>query len=54
MVVLSTLIAGWIIENYSIPTAIIFTSFHYLFALLGTISVIVIWKKSNNILNRKF
>ena len=52
MVVLSTLLAGWIIEEYSINYAIIFTSAHYLCALFGTISIIMIWKHSNNILSR--
>ena len=33
MVVMSTLLAGWIIENMNIPTAINFTVLHYFFAL---------------------
>ena len=50
MVVMSTLLAGWIIENINISTAINFTVFHYFCALIGTIVVTVIWNKQNNIL----
>ena len=50
MVVMSTLLAGWIIENVTIATAVNFTVFHYLCALAGTILVAVIWNKHNNIL----
>ena len=50
MVVMSTLSAGWIIENINISTAVNFTVLHYFFALIGTISVAAIWNKHNNIL----
>ena len=50
MVVMSTLYAGWIIENINISTAVNFTVLHYFFALIGTISVAAIWNKHNNIL----
>ena len=50
MVVMSTLLAGWIIENVTIATAVNFTVFHYLCALAGTILVAAIWNKHNNIL----
>ena len=50
MVVISTLLAGWVIENISVPTAVNFTVFHYFCALIGTILVAVIWNKHNNIL----
>lgn len=49
MVVLSTLLSGWIIENQSIIKAVNFTTLHFLFALMGTIIVIYAWQRSNNI-----
>jgi hypothetical protein len=51
MVILSALIAGWLIEEHSINSAVIFTSVHYLCAFLGTLSVINIWKGENNLLD---
>jgi MFS family permease len=50
MVVFSTLLAGWIIENMSIPTAVNFTVFHYFFAMIGTVSVAAIWNTKSSIL----
>ena len=50
MVILSALITGWLIENLTIKSAVIFTSAHYLCALLGTVSVINLWKGKNNLL----
>jgi len=49
MVVLSSLLSGWIIENHSIIKAVNFTTLHFLFALMGTIIVIYVWQRSNNI-----
>mgnify|MGYP001246763275 FL=1 len=49
MVVLSSLLSGWIIENQSIIKAVNFTTLHFLFALMGTIIVIYVWQRSNNI-----
>ena len=51
MVILSALIAGWLIEEHSINSAVIFTSVHYLCAFLGTLFVINIWKGENNLLD---
>jgi len=53
MVVLSALLAGWIIENHSIIHAVNFTALHYLFALVGIIVVMYTWEKSYNILSDK-
>ena len=49
MVVLSSLLSGWIIEHQSIIKAVNFTTLHFLFALMGTIIVIYAWQRSNNI-----
>ena len=49
MVVLSSLLSGWIIESHSIIKAVNFTTLHFLFALMGTIIVIYVWQRSNNI-----
>ena len=49
MVVLSSLLSGWIIENQSIIKAVNFTTLHFLFSLMGTIIVIYVWQRSNNI-----
>ena len=49
MVVLSSLLSGWIIENQSIIKAVNFTTLHFLFALMGTIIVIYVWQRSNSI-----
>ena len=46
MVTLSALYVGWYIESSSIKTAVLFTTTHYLTALLGTILVMYLWKKS--------
>tara|TARA_B100001250_G_scaffold66170_1_gene52603 strand:+ start:3192 stop:4421 length:1230 start_codon:yes stop_codon:yes gene_type:complete len=51
MVILSALIAGWLIEEHSINSAVIFTSVHYLCAFLGTLFVINIWNGENNLLD---
>jgi len=42
LVVSSALSAGWITENLSVNTGMVFTSFHYLIALLGTITVLAV------------
>ena len=42
LVVASALSAGWITENLSVNTGMVFTSFHYLIALLGTITIIAV------------
>ena len=49
MVVLSSLLSGWIIESQSIIKAVNFTTLHFLFALTGTIIVIYTWQRPNNI-----
>ena len=46
MVTLSALYVGWYIESSSIKAAVLFTTTHYLTALLGTILVMYLWKKS--------
>ena len=53
MVVLSALAAGWIVENHNIMLGMIFTTIHYVFALIGTILVIYLSKKSKNIIASK-
>ena len=53
MVVLSALLAGWIIEIHNIIYAVNFTALHYLFSLIGTIIVMYRWKKPYNILSDK-
>jgi len=40
LVVASALSAGWITENLSVNTGMIFTALHYLVALLGTITIL--------------
>ena len=52
MVILSALVAGWLIEDHSINSAVIFTSAHYLCAFLGTFFVIKIWRGENNLLDK--
>ena len=42
LVVSSALSAGWITENLSVNTGMIFTAIHYLIALLGVIAVIAV------------
>ena len=42
LVVASALSAGWITENLSVNTGMIFTAIHYLVALLGTITILSI------------
>jgi hypothetical protein len=41
-VVASALIAGWITENLSVNTGMIFTAIHYLIALLGIITILAV------------
>ena len=50
MVVLSSLITGFIIENYTIQLALLFTCMHYLVAFVGITAVGIIWNKSNKYL----
>jgi len=42
LVVASALSAGWITENLSVNTGMIFTALHYLIALLGTITILAV------------
>jgi MFS family permease len=42
LVVASALSAGWITENLSVNTGMIFTAIHYLIALLGTITILAL------------
>ena len=42
LVVASALSAGWITENLSVNTGMIFTGIHYLIALLGTITILAV------------
>jgi hypothetical protein len=41
-VVSSALTAGWITENLSVNTGMVFTGIHYLIALLGTITILAV------------
>ena len=50
MVVLSSLVTGFIIENYTIQLALFFTCMHYLVAFVGITAVGIIWNKSNKYL----
>ena len=42
LVVASALSAGWIVENLSVNTGMIFTAIHYLIALLGTMIILAL------------
>ena len=42
LVVASALSAGWITENLSVNTGMIFTAIHYLIALLGIITILAV------------
>ena len=42
LVVSSALTAGWITENLSVITGMVFTGIHYLIALLGTITILAV------------
>jgi len=42
LVVSSALTAGWITENLSVITGMVFTGIHYLIALLGTIAILAV------------
>ena len=42
LVVASALSAGWITENLSVNTGMVFTAIHYLIALMGTILILVV------------
>ncbi len=46
MVVTSSLLCGYLIENISIDTAINFTCFHYLLSMIGTYAVGKKWQRS--------
>ena len=50
MVILSSLYVGWLIENHSIELAVFFTSSHFAFAFIGTLSVIIFWQGNIGIL----
>ena len=43
-VITSAIIAGWIVENYSVQTGMNFTSIHFIFAAAGIILVFLIPK----------
>ena len=49
MVILSSLYAGWAIEYQNISWATNFTSFHFIIAFLGVITIQIIWKNKNSI-----
>lgn len=49
MVVLSSLYAGWLVENQSIFIGMVFTSFHYVIAFIGVLTLKFLFK-SNSIL----
>ena len=42
LVVASAVSAGWITENLSVNTGMIFTAIHYLIALLGIITILAV------------
>jgi len=42
LVVSSALSAGWITENLSVNTGMVFTAIHYLIALMGTILILAV------------
>ena len=42
LVVSSALSAGWITENLSVNTGMVFGAIHYLVALLGTITILAV------------
>ena len=50
MVVTSSLFTGYIIENYSIDSAVLFTCMHYFIAFLGITMVGKIWTRSREYL----
>ena len=50
MVILSSLYVGWIIENQSINLAVLFSSSHFIMALVGTVFVLIVWRNTSNIL----
>ena len=52
MVVMSSLLTGYIIEHISIGSAVIFTCFHFLTALVGISLVGVIWSRSREYLSK--
>jgi MFS transporter, DHA3 family, macrolide efflux protein len=51
MVLLSSLFAGWLVENQSIFSGMIFASFHYILAFLGIITLRYISDKKRNLLS---
>ena len=51
MVILSSLYAGWLIERHSVELAVFFTSSHFAFAFLGTITILIFWKEHRTILS---
>jgi len=52
MVVTSALVAGWLVEYYSVLEGMIFTTIHFGFSFMGIILVIFLSNSSNNILAR--
>ena len=51
MVVTSSLLCGYLIENISIENAINFTCLHYILAMIGTYAVSKKWQRSVQYLN---
>ena len=49
MVILSSLYAGWLIEYKNLPTAINFTSLHFIGAFVGVAIVMKTWEGNHNI-----
>lgn len=47
MVIASSLLAGWVVESISVKNAMLFSSFHYLIAFIGTLVLANIWLGNN-------
>tara|TARA_Y100000741_G_scaffold202330_1_gene153836 strand:- start:253 stop:468 length:216 start_codon:yes stop_codon:yes gene_type:complete len=53
MVVISSLATGYLIEDFTINTAVIFACCHYFLAMLGVYVVSKVWKRSGKYLLNK-
>jgi hypothetical protein len=53
MVLLSSLFAGWLVESHNILIGMIFTSFHYILAFIGIITLKYISDTKQNVLSIK-
>ena len=53
MVLLSSLFAGWLVESHNILSGMIFTSFHYILAFIGIITLRYFSDKKENLLSIK-